>query len=518
MSRLLRSGAVISAMTLVSRILGLVRDMIVARYFPVDGATDAFFVAFKIPNLLRRFFAEGAFSLAFVPVLAEYRETRSREDLKNLIDYVAGMLGFILLIITLIGMIAAPILVYVFAPGFTKQAGAQPELAAEMLRITFPYILFISLAGLAGGILNTFQKFAVPAFTPSLLNVIMIIATVWVAPHFETPILALAWGVFFSGLAQFLFQVPSLIRLGLMPKFKLKQAHEGVKRVIGLMLPAIFGSSVAQINLVINTIIASFLVVGSISWLYYSDRFIEFPLAIIGVALGTVILPKLSGDHARADNSEFKKTLDWALRLALVVSIPSTLGLILLSEPILSAVMMHGKFQWSDVQMSAMSLMTYSLGLPAFILVKVLAPGFYSRQDTKTPVKIGVISVFANMALNVIIVIPWYFSGFIGAHAGLSLATALAGYVNAGMLFFTLKRQGMFNSSSGWWAFLARIVLASLVMVVIVWLIKPEWLWWRDAPTLQRVGWLVALIMASLVSYFSTLSLSGMPLRQMLGR
>ncbi|WP_026154830.1 murein biosynthesis integral membrane protein MurJ [Thiolinea disciformis] len=518
MSRLLRSGAVISAMTLISRILGLVRDMIVARYFPVDGATDAFFVAFKIPNLLRRFFAEGAFSLAFVPVLAEYKEKRSREELSDLIDHVAGALGLLLLIISLIGMVAAPILVYLFAPGFTKQAGAQPELAAEMLRITFPYILFISLAGLAGGILNTFQKFAVPAFTPSLLNIIMIIATVWVAPYFGQPILVLAWGVFFAGLAQFLFQVPSLIRLGLMPKFKFKKAHEGVKRIMQLMLPAIFGSSVAQINLVINTIIASFLVVGSISWLYYSDRFIEFPLAIIGVALGTVILPKLSGDHARADSSEFQKTLDWALRLALLIAIPSTLGLILLAEPILATVMMHGQFQWGDVQMSAMSLMTYSLGLPAFILVKVLAPGFYSRQDTKTPVKIGVISVIANMLLNIIIVVPWYFSGFIGAHAGLSLATALAGYVNAGMLFMTLRRQGMFSASQGWWAYVARIALASLVMVVLVWLIKPEWLWWRDAPTTERVAWLIALIIASLVSYFSTLSLSGMPLRQMLGR
>lgn len=518
MSRLLRSGAVISAMTMISRILGLLRDVVVARYFPVDGATDAFFVAFKIPNLLRRFFAEGAFSLAFVPILAEYKEKQSREALHDLIDYVAGTLGLILLVITSLGMIAAPWVVDIFAPGFSKQADAQPELAAEMLRITFPYILFISLAGLVGGILNTFSKFAIPALTPALLNVVMIAFAIWGPPYFAEPVMALAWGVFFAGVVQFLFQVPALMRLGLLPKFKVRRAHEGVKRVMRLMIPALFGSSVAQLNLVINTIIASYLVVGSISWLYYSDRFVELPLAIFGVALGTVILPKLSSDYAKADASQFQSTMDWALRLALLISVPATLGLMLLAEPILAAVMMHGAFKWSDVEMSALSLMTYSFGLPAFILVKVLAPGFYSRQDTKTPVKIGIISIFANMVLNVLIVLPWFFSGIAGAHAGLALATALAGYVNAGLLFHTLYKEGIFAAQGGWLKHLLRIAIASLIMGLAVYLVLPEASWWQDASTGLRLGVLAGLIVLSMTSYFLSLRLSGLSFRQILGR
>ena len=518
MSRLLRSGAVISAMTMISRILGLIRDMVVARYFPVDGATDAFFVAFKIPNLLRRFFAEGAFALAFVPILSEYKEKQSRAALRDLIDYVAGTLGLILLLITAIGMMAAPFLVEVFAPGFSQQTEAHPELAAEMLRITFPYILFISLAGLVGGILNTFGKFAIPALTPALLNVVMIAFAIWGAPYFDEPIMALAWGVFVAGLVQFLFQIPSLIRLGLLPRFKVRRAHEGVKRVMRLMLPALFGSSVAQLNLVINTIIASFLAVGSISWLYYSDRFVELPLAIFGVALGTVILPKLSSDHAKADAQQFRSTMDWALRLALLISIPATLGLMLLAEPILAAVMMHGEFKWGDVEMSALSLMTYAFGLPAFILVKVLAPGFYSRQDTKTPVKIGIISIFANMLLNVLIVLPWYYAGWVGAHAGLALATALAAYVNAGLLFRILYKEGVFAAQGGWLKHLARITLASAVMGGVVWLVSPQAGWWQAATSGARLSVLAGLIVLSLFSYFISLRLTGVSFKQMLGR
>ena len=518
MSRLLRSGAVISAMTMISRILGLIRDAVVARYFPVDGATDAFFVAFKIPNLLRRFFAEGAFALAFVPILAEYREKQSREALRDLIDYVAGTLGLILLLISSIGMIAAPFMVEIFAPGFSQQAGARPDLAAEMLRITFPYILFISLAGLVGGILNTFGKFAIPAITPALLNVVMIAFAIWGPPYFDEPVLALAWGVFVAGIVQFLFQLPALFRLGLLPRFKFRRAHEGVKRVMRLMIPALFGSSVAQLNLVINTIIASFLAVGSISWLYYSDRFVELPLAIFGVALGTVILPKLSSDYAKADASQFRSTMDWALRLALLIAIPATLGLMLLAEPILAAVMMYGEFKWSDVQMSALSLMTYSFGLPAFILVKVLAPGFYSRQDTKTPVKIGIISIFANMLLNVLIVLPWYYSGTVGAHAGLALATALAGYVNAGLLFHALHKEGIFAAQGGWAKHLLRITAAASVMGILVWLAMPEAVWWQTASTLLRLSALGGLIALSIASYFIILRLTGLSFRQMLGR
>lgn len=518
MSRLLRSGAVISAMTMISRVLGLLRDMIVARYFPVDGATDAFYVAFRIPNLLRRLFAEGAFSLAFVPVLSEYKEKQDRETLKDLLDHVAGYLGLILLVVTVIGIVAAPVVMWIFAPGFDKKPDARPDLAVDMLRITFPYILFISLTAFVSGILNTFHKFAIPALTPALLNVVMIATAIWGAPYFDEPVLALAWGVFFAGIAQLVFQLPALARLGLLPRFRLKGGHEGVSRIMKLMIPTLFGSSIAQLNLLINTLLASFLAVGSITWLYYSDRFVELPLAIVGVALGTVILPKLSSDHAKADAAQFRHTMDWALRMGLLISLPATLGLMLLAEPILATVMMHGAYEWKDVQMSAMSLTTYAAGLSGFILVKVLAPGFYSRQDTKTPVKIGVISIFANMVLNMVIVLPWYFSGKPGAHAGLALATALAGYVNAGLLFYNLHKQQIFDPEKGWRMFLARITLACGMMGGALWFAAPGDAWWQISPVWERVFWLTGLIVLALVSYFAALRLLGMPLKQMLGR
>lgn len=517
MSRLLRSGAVISAMTMISRVLGLLRDIIVARYFPVDGATDAFYVAFRIPNLLRRLFAEGAFSLAFVPVLSEYKEQRERAALKELIDNVAGYLALILLVITVIGVIAAPVVMWVFTPGFASKPNARPDLAVEMLRITFPYILFISLTAFVSGILNTFHRFAIPALTPALLNVVMIAAAVWGAPYFAEPVLALAWGVFFAGLAQLVFQLPTLTRLGLLPRLRLRK-HEGVSRVMTLMIPTLFGSSVAQLNLLINTSLASFLAVGSISWLYYSDRFVELPLAIVGVALGTVILPKLSSDHAKADATQFQQTMDWALRMGLLVSLPATLGLVLLAKPILATVMMHGEFAWQDVQMSSLSLMTYALGLSGFILVKVLAPGFYSRQDTQTPVKIGMIAIGANMALNVLIVLPWYFSGVTGAHAGLALATALAGYVNAGLLFYQLRKQQIYQPTQGWRTFLLKIGAACMAMTLSVWLVSPANTWWQTASTEARIGVLAGLMVLALSSYFATLRLLGMPFKQMLGR
>ncbi|QTR47021.1 murein biosynthesis integral membrane protein MurJ [Thiothrix litoralis] len=518
MSRLLRSSAVISAMTMISRVLGLLRDMIVARYFPVDGATDAFYVAFRIPNLLRRLFAEGAFSLAFVPVLSEYKTKQDQATLKDLIDHVAGYLALILLVITVIGVVAAPVVMWVFAPGFGDKPNARPDLAVEMLRITFPYILFISLTAFVSGILNTFHKFAIPALTPALLNVVMIAAAVWGAPYFKEPVLVLAWGVFFAGIAQLVFQLPTLTRLGLLPRFRIRRKHEGVSRIMKLMLPTLFGSSIAQLNLLINTLLASFLAVGSISWLYYSDRFVELPLAIVGVALGTVILPKLSSDHAKADATQFQHTMDWALRLGLLISLPATLGLILLAKPILATVMMHGAFEWKDVQMSSLSLMTYAVGLSGFILVKVLAPGFYSRQDTKTPVKIGIISILANMALNVVIVLPWYFSGTPGAHAGLALATALAGYVNAGLLFYNLHKQQIFDPEKGWSVFLSKIGLACVVMGGLVGLVSPNDLWWQTSAVSLKVSWLTGLMVLALGSYFATLRLLGMPFRQMLGR
>lgn len=502
MSRLLRSGAIFSAMTMISRVLGLVRDAIFARYFPVDGAYEAFLVAFRIPNLMRRLVAEGAFSLAFVPVLSEYKEKRDRGELKDLIDHVTGTLGLILLGITVLGVIASPFIISTFAAGFEGKAGARPELAADLLQITFPYIFFISLSALVSGILNTFHRFAVPALTPVLLNVILIISAIWMAPLFENPVTALAWGVFVGGVAQLAFQLPFVYRLGLLPKPKFKRGHDGVKKIMKLMAPALLGSSAAQINLLLNTVVASFLTVGSMGWLYYSDRFVELPLALFGVAIGTVILPKLSQDYAGKEGEAFSKTLDWAVRLALLIAIPAMAGLIVLAMPILVSVISYGEFTWHDTQMSTLSLMTYALGLPAFILVKVLAPGFYSRQNTKTPVKIGLIAIASNMILNIAIVVPWFLGGYEGAHAGLALSTSLAGYVNAGLLFYFLRKDDVFQAQSGWFMYAFKILLATGLMVAALLFLMPDSMWWKEAAGLERVMRLLLLIAVALGSFF----------------
>jgi len=516
MSRLLRSGAVVGAMTMISRVLGLARDVIFANYFLIGGAMHAFMAALRIPNLLRRLFAEGAFSLAFIPVLSEYKETRSKEDLKRLIDHVAGTLGTILLVITIIGMLAAPWIIKVITPGFEGNPDARPELAAQLLRITFPYIFFISLTAFISGILNTFKQFAVPAFTPVLLNVVLIIAAIWFAPYFEEPVEALAWGVFGGGIAQLLFQIPALMKLGLFPRFRLKRGYEGVSRIMKLMVPALFGSSVAQINLLINTAIASLLGTGFITWLYYSDRFVELPLALIGVAIGVVILPKLAGNHANKEKKAFSATLGWAARLSLLAAVPAMVGLILLATPILATVIDNGVNGWHDVQMASWSLMTYALGLPAFILVKVLVPGFYSRQDTKTPVKIGIIAIFTNMLLNLLIVLPWYKMGYAAPHAGLALATALAGYVNAGLLMLALKKQNIYQSQKGNVKHILQVLLASAIMGAAIWWLTPEDSWWQQHGVMQKISMLLGLIVSSVVLYFAALLIVGVKPKRLL--
>ncbi|HIP69099.1 MAG TPA: murein biosynthesis integral membrane protein MurJ, partial [Chromatiales bacterium] len=353
-------------MTMISRLLGYVRDMVIAVSFGATGATDAFFVAFRIPNMLRRMFAEGAFSQAFVPVFTEQREKGEHAEVKDLVDHVAGSLSLILAVITVVGVLAAPILILIFAPGFADEPDRQ-QLATQMLRLTFPYVLFISLTALAAGILNSFGKFAVPAFTPVFLNLALIAAALWLAPRMENPVTALAWGVFIAGIVQLLFQLPALKKLGLIPRLRLNRDHPGVKKVLKLMLPALFGSSVAQINLLINTIIASFLVAGSISWLYFSDRFVELPLALFGVAIGTVILPQLSSQHSNGSSKDFSHTLDWGLRVGAIVALPAMLGLIFLAGPILATLLQYKAFTAHDTQMAAISLAAYSLGLPAFV-------------------------------------------------------------------------------------------------------------------------------------------------------
>ncbi len=501
---LLKSTAVISGVTFISRIFGYVRDAVIFIFLGATGSTDAFFVAFRIPNFLRRLFAEGAFSQAFIPVLSEYKEKRSNQELQTLIGHVSGTLSLILLFITILGVLFAPIFIYVFAPGFIDDP-QRFDLAAQMLRITFPYIFFISLTALSASILNTFNRFAVPAFTPTLLNLSLIAVTIWLAPQLEEPVVALAWGVFIAGIAQLLFQVPFLYKLGLLPKFKLHGAKEGVKKITRLMLPAVFGSSVVQINLLINTLIASFLAVGSISWLYISDRFVELPLAIFGVATATIILPRLSKQYVNNSTNGFNQTLDWGLRLSLLIAVPSMLGLILLAKPILTSLVQYREFTAFDTLMASMSLITYALGLPAFILIKVLAPGFYSRQDTKTPVKIGIIAMLCNIILNIGFVLAWRHWHLTGPHAALALATSISAYVNAILLFKNLKSTPSISLQTGWFKFISQILLGTLIMSAVLYLILPSSNQWLEWSGFERIISLLGFMLLGAILYIIAL-------------
>ncbi|MDX1654048.1 MAG: murein biosynthesis integral membrane protein MurJ [Candidatus Competibacteraceae bacterium] len=499
---LFKSTGVVSGMTFISRILGFVRDMVLARYFGAAAGTDAFFVAFKIPNFMRRLFAEGAFSQAFVPVFAEYQTQRSRAELQELVDRVAGTLGLILFAVTLVGVLTAPWLVYVFAPGFADEP-TRYELTAQMLRITFPYLLFISLTAFAGGILNSCGRFAVPALTPVLLNVCLIAAAIWAAPLLERPVLALAWGVFLAGIVQLAFQIPYLRALQLLPRPRWGWHFPGVQRILKLMIPTLFGSSVAQINLLFDTLLASFLVAGSVSWLYYSDRLVEFPLGVFGVALGTVILPSLSQRHAAASKSGFNNTLDWALRWVLLVGSPATVGLVVLSGPLITTLFQYGEFTELDAVMAGGSLMAYALGLLAFMLIKVLAPGFYARQDTRTPVKIGIIAMVANMGFNVALIFPL-------AHVGLALATSLSAFLNAGLLFRGLRREGIYKALPGWPALAVRIVLSNALMGAVVWYGAGDLEAWTTADAGGRVLHLLWLVALGAAVYIASMFLLGL--------
>ena len=507
------STLVVGSMTLLSRVFGLLRDITLATLFGATGSTDAFLVAFKIPNFMRRLFAEGAFSQAFVPVFSEYKEKRP-EQLQDLLNHVAGSLGSILLLITIAGSLAAPLLVTVFAPGFIDEP-ARFDLTADMLRITFPYLFFIALVAFAGGILNSFNQFAVPAFTPILLNLCLISAAYWLSPYFEQPLMALAWGVFAAGLVQLLFQFPALRKLGMIPRPKLNRNHAGVRKILKLMLPAIVGSSVAQINLLLDTVIASFLVAGSVSWLYYSDRLLEFPLGVLGIAVATVILPALSKHHAQESTQDFNDTLNWATRLVCIISIPAATGLFVLAGPVLASLFQYGEFDQTDTYMASLSLMAYIAGLPAFILIKVLAPGFYARQDTRTPVRIGIIAMVANMAMNIVFVVTMMRLEMEAAHVGLALATTLSAYLNATLLYRGLRRDDTFHPASGWLKLWAQIALASSSMVVVLLSINPDMTFWYDWSILQRGMNLLLVISAAAASYFAVLWLTGLRLRHL---
>jgi putative peptidoglycan lipid II flippase len=502
----------VGAHTLVSRILGFVRDLVYAHVFGADANTDAFFVAFKIPNFLRRLFAEGAFATAFVPVLSEYKATRDYADLKAFVDHVAGVLGLVLLVVSLLGVVAAPLLVSVFAFGWVLDGEhAKLALAAEMLRLTFPYLLFISLTAFAGGILNAHQRFAVPAFTPVLLNLALIGCALWLAPLLDTPITALAWGVLIAGITQFAFQLPFLHSLRLVPSFRPRLSDPGVRRVLLLMLPAVFAVSVTQINLLIDTVLASTLQTGSISWLYYSDRLMEFPVGILGVALGTVILPQLSRHNAEAAPGAFAHTLDWGLRTTMVFGVPAAVGLVLLAGPLIATLFLSEVFGPTDVAQARLSLMAYGSGMLAFILIKVLAPGYYARQDTKTPVKIGVVAMLANIVLNLLLIGPL-------AHAGLALATSLAAYINAGLLFLGLRRAGVLRPEPAWRRLWLQIGAACVVMTALLLWLAPPLPAWFEASRGTRVSWLLGSIAAAALGYLLVLLALGLRPRHLLGR
>lgn len=501
MSRqLFKSTAIVSSMTMISRILGFIRDMLFARIFGVDSGTDAFFVAFKIPNFLRRLFAEGAFAQAFVPVLSDYKAQGGRESLKLFIDRTGGTLALVLMLVTILGVVGAPVLITIFAPGFLWE-GEQYDLAVQMLRITFPYLFFISSVAFAGGILNSHGKFAVPAFTPVFLNLCMIAAAIWLSPLMPDPVVALAWGVFAAGAVQLLFQFPALLRLGLVPRLRFGFYDAGVKRIMKLMLPAIFGVSITQINLLLDTLIASFLATGSVSWLYYSDRLVEFPLGVFGIALATVILPSLSKNHAADQPEEFSRSLDWGLRLVLLIGMPAALGLFLLAEPMLSTLFQYHEFGRDDVQMAGLSLRAYAIGLLGFILVKVLVPGFTSRKDTKTPVRYGIYAMIANMAMNVALVFPL-------AHAGLALATSLGAFFNASLLLARLLREKVYRPGRRWRIFILRIILANEIMAVFLYRLVDAELWFGWGAE-QRIMNLASWIGLGALVYALALLLSG---------
>ncbi|WGL18497.1 murein biosynthesis integral membrane protein MurJ [Microbulbifer bruguierae] len=491
--------------------MGLARDVVFARLTGASDAADAFFVAFKIPNFFRRLFAEGAFSQAFVPVLAEYRQKGGLAAVRELNDRVAGALGGTLLLVTLFGVLCAPLVAGIFAFGWWW-GGSEPQkfaLAADMLRVTFPYLMLISLTGFAGAILNSFDRFAIPALTPVLLNLVLIAAATVAAGWFEPQVMALAWGVLIAGVVQLLFQIPFLAREGLLPRPRWDWQHRGVRKILRLMAPAIFGVSVTQISLVLDTMLASFLPTGSVTWLYFSDRLTELPLGVFGVAVATVILPNLSRQHAGGDPQRFRHTIDWALRCVTLIALPAAVALFILAEPLLTVLFQYGNMTPRDMDMAAWSLRAYTFGLLAFMLIKVLAPGYFARQDTATPVKFGLIAIASKMLLSLLFVIPLHMYFQLG-HMGLAMATAGQAAINAWLLYRGLREGGVYAPEAGWGAFLMRLLLANLAMVAVLLTLLYFWPHWFDWSWWQRAWRMGALVTAGGAAYGLTLLASGL--------
>ncbi|NNC97673.1 MAG: murein biosynthesis integral membrane protein MurJ [Gammaproteobacteria bacterium] len=509
MPKLLKSASVFGGWTFISRILGLVRDVLFARFFGATYMMDVFKVTFSIPNYFRRLFGEGAFLQSFVPVLNEYKEKQDHAAVKDLVDKTSGTLGFILFIVSLLGVLAAPVFILLFAPGFYDEP-EKWELSIRMLRWMFPYLLFISLTALAAGILNTYNRFAVPAFTPILLNLILIGFVLYISPQFETPVYAIAIGVFLAGIVQLVFQFPFLRQLRLLPRPKWGWKDSGVRKIFRLMIPGIFGSSVAQLNLIIDTAIASLLATGSISWLFYSNRLMEFPLGIFGIAIATVALPRLSSQFSSNSTQEFSRTLDWSLRMAFVICLPAAVGLLCLAGPMLATLFQYGEFTTYDMRMARYSLWAYGLGLFGFVLVKVLVPGYFSRQDTVTPVKIGIVAIVVNISLNVIVLSLFLTGKWTTApHAGLAAATSLGAFVNAVLLYRGLRKRGIYTPQKGWWLYLAKVVLACVLMGLLITFLAGSLDSWASAGALSRISRLATVIGAGVLCYFASLFIMG---------
>ncbi|MCA1897139.1 murein biosynthesis integral membrane protein MurJ [Shewanella putrefaciens] len=484
------------------------RDVVVANLMGAGTSADVFFFANKIPNFLRRLFAEGAFAQAFVPVLTEYQEKHSSEETRELLSKVAGTLGLLVTIVTLVGVIASPVLSALFGGGWfiawlnNEPDGAKFELATVVLKITFPYLWFITFTALAGSILNTRGRFAVSAFTPVFLNVAIIAAAIFYAPTSTQPEITLAWGVFCGGLIQFLFQIPFLLREKALVKPSWGWNHPGVVKIRTLMIPALFGVSVSQINLLFDTFIASFLMTGSISWLYYSDRLLEFPLGLFGIAIGTVILPALSRNHVNAEGAGFGKTMDWGIKAILLLGLPAMMGLIVLAKPMLMVLFMRGAFSVHDVEMASYSLMAYGSGLLSFMLIKVLAPGYYSRQDTKTPVRYGIIAMITNMGFNLLFAVPF-------GYVGLAIATSMSALLNATLLYRGLHLAGVYRVSKPTMVFFAKAVVSTALMVVVLYYFLPSQSQWLEWHLIERGKALMGLIALGAVTYLLGLLVFG---------
>jgi len=498
---LLRALAAVSSMTLLSRILGFARDAIIARVFGAGVSTDAFVVAFKLPNLLRRLFAEGAFSQAFVPILAEYRNQRGDAETHLLINRVATVLFVALMVVAALGVLGAPLVILMVAPGFSA-APDKFALTVDLMRIVFPYIVFMSLVALAAGVLNTWSRFMLPAFTPVLLNVAMILAAVFAAPWFDPPIIALAWGAFLGGVLQLALQWHGLKRLGMLPRWDWAPKDPGVRRILKLMGPAALGVSVAQISLILNNVFASYLVTGSVSWLYYADRLMEFPSGMLGVALGTILLPSLAKHYADNDPGQYSKLLDWGLRMTLMLAAPAALALGLLAVPLIATLFYYGEFSAHDVEMTRWALVAYSVGLLGLILVKVLAPGFYARQNIKTPVKIAILTLVATQAMNLMFI--WHLK-----HAGLALSIGLGACLNAAILLYKLRGQAIYQPQPGWRGFLAKLALALAAMGAFLWFATAGEARWFAYHFVERILHLSGLVVGGALVYFATLGLLG---------